>query len=305
MLNKIEGPEFYQKALKLAPMLKDAFEVIFECQGFIAGGFPRYVNEVSLEGNDCHRSFYDYVHNRGGDVDVFFPVPALQVKARERFKSNLKRVKAVLRSFGNFGDNVSWGQIRFDSEDQPYDVRLQLIDFRVGSPEEILGSFDLRNSMVGFNQDMHLIDSMHHIVEKHKLLDVVNWKTDAIPWRLNKYIRKYGYEGLTPETKKALPGWLLERYSEKLKFCTDKKGTKTCPRRTLFHDVDPSQFRIWTANLMHDDRLLDDNDLLLLMYMFSSQSQSKEEDLQRNSAFVSLMKRFRDRSGMSENYGGM
>lgn len=198
----------------------ETFKVAWHAGGYIAGGFGRMVAvldaisraELQLyptwKKNEGWRNLSMYTEMHGvrppwegkggnansnawkwrgttGDVDLFFPNHASATVALHR----------VLSLFGSraFHTTSKAGY----AEEVVYDsCRYQFITKVNGSPEEVLGGFDLANAKVALLPDAILTppDWLH--LEATRAIGIDQWNKPNLLWRVWKWARKHAYRKL-------------------------------------------------------------------------------------------------------------
>lgn len=220
---QIKGMEEFLKATHLDKML--------EMGAFIAGGFPRHcmiTGRVDPEYFDRSEKLARYSGNRYvelGDVDVFFHSEAQFWSCYNVFADHIDREVAEIRLQGKHYNNmyVSYHTSCFAHNAYVQGIRLkdlknlkrtvkfpgvriQFINCAYGDPLEILGNFDMRNSMIGFDKDNTYSFVNRTSLEERKLigLNPTKYLGVTLARRLAKYFHKYDYQGLSPDSIPAL-----------------------------------------------------------------------------------------------------
>jgi len=163
-------------------------ERAFDCGGFIAGGCARWLRS---SGQISALQRGTYVHE-GGDIDIFFHT----LDGWRGFVKPLVEIgqdwPKVVLSRGRLAANINLqgGKTKSAFSDPP---TIQAICCITGSPDEILRSFDFHNSMVAFDRDKVWIVDDWEENEHKKELKVAWWGSRSIPFRVLKYMNKYGY----------------------------------------------------------------------------------------------------------------
>ena len=89
-------------------------------------------------------------------------------------------------------------------------LRIQLIDSHFGTPQDLIGNFDLHNSMVGFDlKNAYVAEGWKDLEEKKLLALTQESNQNMLGWRFEKYIMKYGYKSATPETQRIFHEWFM------------------------------------------------------------------------------------------------
>jgi len=167
---------------------KRIVEVAFDHGGFIAGGFGRWAatsNRSAMERGE-------YVAC-GGDIDLFF-------HTREGWADFLRAVareEDLLSSMGTSQGNLAVNFIvRNRKDEHTYNAAppMQAIGCAVGTPTQILRSFDFVNCMFAITRDDTLAATQAVDLEKERVLGVSSWSSRGLVHRLGKYNTKYGYQ---------------------------------------------------------------------------------------------------------------
>lgn len=118
------------------------------------------------------------------DVDVFFRDAASARSCISRLNSQGEALWSA-PSLAHYGVEYVFGRNLF-----------QFITHFSGSPEEILGSFDLANAKVYFDAaGLHWSDEWAELEEK-RVLGVDNWGKQNLLWRVAKWMGRHGYDDL-------------------------------------------------------------------------------------------------------------
>ena len=203
--------------------------VAFEEGGFIAGGFARVFAHAQLftrreskrSEETWHQIIDRYSACRGithadppygtrvpvnvldpstrmqwrggvGDIDIFFRDLSGAQRAMERIERELHTgtnigINRIGKSPGGFAEE--------------YIVRrrpFQIITKVLGTPEEVVGTFDITNAKVWLD-----VEGIHHTEEWHdleckQLLGLDQWDRPSILWRVTKWMRKHNLLDLRP-----------------------------------------------------------------------------------------------------------
>jgi hypothetical protein len=174
----------------------------------IAGGFIR----ILCRGD----SIVDYLTkpalgDNHGDIDIFLPKPQVMKTI------TTKMAIPCQRSHAGFGWNV---HRKSPLEAGPYigaSQNIQFIDypdFCSPDPIEVVDRFDFTNVAIGLS----LVDGQPTItvhrrwreLETEMLLDVRNSRSPFLGHRINKYLKRRGYQGVTPESSHHITNWLVK-----------------------------------------------------------------------------------------------
>ena len=195
------------------------FRVPLEEGCTIAGGFIR----VLCRGE----SIIDYLTiqaaRMSGDIDIFLPKPQVMKTI------TTKMAIPCQRSHAGFGWNV---HRKSPLEAGPYigaSQNIQFIDypdFCSPDPIEVVDRFDFTNVAIGLS----LVDGQPTItvhrrwreLETEMLLDVRNSRSPFLGHRINKYLQRRGYQGVTPESSHHITNWLVKCAAGE-KFCIGEK----------------------------------------------------------------------------------
>lgn len=195
------------------------FRVPLEEGCTIAGGFIRIL---------CRgESIIDYLTiqaaRMSGDIDVFLPKPQVMKII------TTKMAIPCQRSHAGFGWNV---HRKSPLEAGPYigaSQNIQFIDypdFCSPDPIEVVDRFDFTNVAIGLS----LVDGQPTItvhrrwreLETEMLLDTRNSRSPFLGHRINKYLQRRGYQGVTPKSSNHITDWLAKCASDE-KFCIGEK----------------------------------------------------------------------------------
>jgi len=81
-------------------------------------------------------------------------------------------------------------------------VKIQVIHKLIGTPEDVIGSFDIANAMVAIEQDGTLTTTNEfHTAENEMAIHVVNWVDPPVTFsRVVKWMWHHRYNAMSPET---------------------------------------------------------------------------------------------------------
>ena len=195
------------------------FRVPLEEGCTIAGGFIR----VLCRGDSIVDYLVRQAGGMSGDIDIFLPKPQV-MKA-----ITTKMAVPCQRSHAGFGWNVhrksplETGTYLGDS------LNIQFIDypdFCSPDPIEVIDRFDFTNVAVGLSlvegQPTITVHKRWRELETQMLLDVRNSRSPFLGHRINKYLKRRGYLGVTPESGRHITDWLAKCASEE-KFHAGEK----------------------------------------------------------------------------------
>lgn len=173
--------------------------------GFIAGGFPRAL----LSG----MSLSDYFEKKAGDIDVFFPNETSMKCALDEVMHSFAPETA--RSMAGFAVDTWLSRKHVNILGCDVRLKMQLIDTRFGSPLDIIRGFDLRNSMVGFDMRRGWVVDGWRELQDANVLDLARQGDQGIMLggRVAKYVKKYGYDVLSPRLADELYEWFDRHFS--------------------------------------------------------------------------------------------
>ena len=195
------------------------FRVPLEEGCTIAGGFIR----VLCRGE----SIIDYLTMQAGgmsgDIDIFLPKPQVMKTI------TTKMAIPCQRSHAGFGWNA---HRKSPLEAGPYigaSQNIQFIDypdFCSPDPIQVVDRFDFTNVAIGLS----LVDGQPTItvhrrwreLETEMLLDIRNSRSPFLGHRINKYLQRRGYQGVTPKSSNHITDWLAKCASDE-KFCIGEK----------------------------------------------------------------------------------
>jgi len=133
------------------------------------------------------------------------------------------------RSHAGFGWNV---HRKSPLEAGPYigdSQNIQFIDFPdfcSPDPVEVLDRFDFTNVAIGLSlvegQPTITVHRRWRELETEMLLDVRNSRSPFLGHRINKYLKRRGYQGVTPKSSNHITDWLAKCVSDE-KFYIDEE----------------------------------------------------------------------------------
>ena len=183
------------------------FRVPLEEGCTIAGGFIR----VLCRGD----SIVDYlVRQRGGmsgDIDIFLPKPQV-MKA-----ITTKMAVPCQRSHAGFGWNVHRKSLRETGTYLGDSLNIQFIDypdFCSPDPIQVVDRFDFTNVAIGLSlvgeQPTITVHRRWREIETQMLLEIRNSRSPFLGHRINKYMKRRGYQGVTPDSSRHITEWLVK-----------------------------------------------------------------------------------------------
>lgn len=128
-----------------------------------------------------------------GDIDVWFPDEA----SMQGFMSDPRRLRLLAQDCVWAAETVTGTAVEHVV---PGDARIQVITRFLMPLEEQLSRFDIYNGMVAFTEDEVVFPEHWEVLERGHVLHVSTWKT---PWTVNrffKWLRRKGYQHVTPVT---------------------------------------------------------------------------------------------------------
>lgn len=183
------------------------FRVPLEEGCTIAGGFIR----VLCRGE----SIIDYLTMQAGgmsgDIDIFLPKPQVMKSI------TTKMAIPCHRSHAGFGWNV---HRKSPLEAGPYigaSQNIQFIDFPdfcSPDPIEVIDRFDFTNVAIGLSlvgeQPTITVHRRWRELETQMLLEVRNSRSPFLGHRISKYMKRRGYQGVTPDSSHHITNWLVK-----------------------------------------------------------------------------------------------
>ena len=166
-------------------------ERAFEHGGYVAGGCARWLRG-DREITALKRG--SYVHE-GGDIDLFFRTEEGWRAFVEPYIDNESHDQGpmIALSNGKLAANLTFCKHGGGYNGTP---TVQAIRCSLGEPDHVIRTFDFVNSMVAFDQQRTWVADEWDRVEREKDLHVAWWGSRSIPFRVRKYVNKYGYKKL-------------------------------------------------------------------------------------------------------------
>jgi len=200
----------------------------FEHGGYVAGGFPRFFLGCAAGrfGRDPRWSQLEMsIYERlGGDIDIFFRTQSgynsfinwLTTHVQQDLEGG--EISYIERSKGGFAMNatVTVGEQSANYrkygpgfyKDSSFGMKFQFISSHFDEPKEMMSAFDFVNSCVAFDDRYFYAAEEWETCETQHLLKIQNFGSPLLLWRINKYLKKYGYTKLhdptSPKLKSAL-----------------------------------------------------------------------------------------------------
>lgn len=230
--------------------VSDIADIIFQCNGYIAGGYVDYFLRYAMSYTDCESTVNAVKYmitsrwNRGdyknaisdrnlsiyrgaitSDIDFYFRNDKDCAKANQLI--NVYKAEhpdafgSDRRTIANFGRDLTL------KHDHKKYINVQLIDGFFGEPDEVVSSFDFANCALFMDKDFiyvnHLWDNLYRQRKIH-VMSVQNF----FPNRYNKYCSKYYSGGISDETKHVITQWLRDVYEkvQSLAIANDNNGAK-------------------------------------------------------------------------------
>lgn len=232
-VRRIPVPNLHKQIQGMEKFLEmTGLNVVLEMGGLIAGGFPRYcmkTGQVDPAYFSRAENFTKYTRSRVyeevGDVDIFFRTPEDCETAHKIFLQEMKAnrkdkdiwVSDHISCFAHniFIDDMAAIDLKITgsvNRKKFSRVKVQFINCTFGEPEEILGNFDIRNCMIGFDNS-----SVYSFVNRSKLehsrqigLNPTKYLGVTLARRLAKYFHKYGYESISSDSVQTLERLCLQ-----------------------------------------------------------------------------------------------
>lgn len=175
--------------------IKDFVSIVFENNGFIAGGFATCAARLKHK-LDNRRRIFDYLSFLKGDIDVYFEnkedLQRARIAVENRFQSEF------YDSYTKFALNMTC--LHKAPYGKPIHLRFSLIQGMFSSPEETLDSFDITNAKVAITKNAMIMHPAWLNLESKLTLDVSSWNCQYEFQRIKKWIHKWNYEQLTART---------------------------------------------------------------------------------------------------------
>jgi len=162
--------------------------------GIIAGGFGRLLARLLLNLDTCDDSIHVMKQRlyHGRDIDLFFN----SLNDANRFIENAFKMPScsIKPSYGKGAQDikVKYFTQDFDSFKKEYflqqkSCKLQVVTCNVGSIENVLSSFDIKNCMCGVNATRLTVSKEWYDLEQAKIIAIDKWNVFT-PSRLQKYL---------------------------------------------------------------------------------------------------------------------
>lgn len=197
------------------------FRVPLEEGCTIAGGFIR----VLCRGDSIVDYLVRQVGGACGDIDIFLPKPQV-MKA-----ITTKMAIPCQRSHAGFGWNahrkspLEVGTYLGDSQSIQF---IDYPDFCSPDPIEVVDRFDFTNVAIGLSlvegQPTITVHRRWRELETQMLLDVRNSRSPFLGHRINKYMKRRGYQGVTPDSSHHITNWLVKCASGEKFQLAEKSG---------------------------------------------------------------------------------
>lgn len=249
---------------------RDLLNVVFDHEGYIAGGFAILLarhfvlGEDAQEPDDLAKRVVAHLrdprdpakappgrpdwHNAAcGDIDVWFP----DESTLRGFMEDPRRVRMINDGTVCVKDtNLGFGVEHVVL----WQAKVQVITKYLRPIETQLSNFDIYNSMVALTRDSVVMAEHWAALEGQRTLHVSTW---ASPWTVNrfmKYLEKKGYEGVTPltadafidEAIKALD-WYRNVMSSLPKDRADEALARSSLLRMIARAPERVQYRLFTV----------------------------------------------------------
>jgi hypothetical protein len=172
-------------------MTKRLIELAFDHGGFIAGGFGRW--SATSNRSAIERGQYFAC---GGDIDLFFHSRdgwSSYLLAMSKIDSVDKMLSSVGVSQGSLAINMFPRVVYKKEHTYNFAPKIQAIGCAVGTPKQILRSFDFVNCMFSMDAKSSWAATKALDLEKAGVLGVSSWSSRGLVHRLMKYHIKYGY----------------------------------------------------------------------------------------------------------------
>ena len=236
----------------------------------IAGGFPRYLLRSKFVDTSYFTDdpTYGVRHSYGsGDIDLFFQNASAFGEALSIFTSAGFPFE---QSRGKMAVNIDLTLTRELSSivNKPYrsadavgssitnKIRIQLIHAVYAEPQKLISNFDFVNSMIGFTKNK-VYSAVNREVYENKNILHLNSEVDhgaLLPWRIKRYLGRYGYKKLDVESIEVLKDYVIKA------ICIDD-SKDFVDNETLFH----GGVQALTENIKHLSKIVPDDLLIMLM----------------------------------------
>lgn len=174
---------------------QDPFITVFEKNGYIAGGLPRYL--LRQRGVEAVKQ---YCYDDGGDIDAFF-------YSHDGFQSCMSSFCQERNWRDSVGKNAVQTQVLLIQNGSKISSRLQLIKCQFLPPDQMLDTFDFTNCKIALDGTWVWIDSELESLEANNQLDIVK-VSKSLPSRMAKYFMRRGCKVLTSRSHEALVEWV-------------------------------------------------------------------------------------------------
>jgi hypothetical protein len=249
MISERKDSSLWSFTLKHYPTLAGLLNLAFSYNGYVAGGYPRILtspNGLKTPDGSLDEKKELFRFRSSSDVDVWFP----DVSSLSSFISVITdNVDIhVTNSVAKYAFNINFtgrNHKKFNICDIDRRYNVQAIKCTLGNPIDVIQSFDLRNSMIGFNKTTVWEDDKRQDVEKSNKLEIVNWSNGNIISRIAKYVAKHGYSGLTETSHKKFVEWLWTEYSKNI---TTSEMGQTPKRKIKMHTAELIRKGIFTRD---------------------------------------------------------
>lgn len=248
MITKTKSEHFIQQIRAHNPDLMKVFDVAFDCNGFVAGGCPRY---LLTKTQGLNETFAD-----NHDIDLFFE----SEQDYKRFLTNIVNV-AEVRDLQESWGKRSMNFCLYTRKHEWQRWMFQAVGCHFGTPEQILATFDLKNVQVAFNLHSAWYDIEVHGLEAANLLKINGWHSPLLLARVIKYTNKHGYAGLVDSQRQQFIDWIYDT-------CMTLPDQGTLPG---FVNMNRQTFKRHLANLLHKDSIVTNSDLLLFCGLFGEE----------------------------------
>jgi hypothetical protein len=136
--------------------------------------------------------------------------------------------------------------------------KMQVIKCRLGSPQEVIATFDIRNCMIGFNKTHTWEEITRRPFEKLNLLDIASFNNPHLISRVSKYICNHKYEGFSEQCHKPFIDWMWAEYHKLPELNTQDEDHEKSRARIRGHLTPLIRQGVFT-----------DADLLLFMALYA------------------------------------
>lgn len=221
----------------------NTFSRIFSSRCFVGGGLLRFLIR-NKDASDVFWYFYS-----GGDVDVFCPDEEAATLVKAKFTRTWRRSRgdAAAESTQNFSvqdlkkfDDIFGKAPEFKIDHVCGGFIVQVVDSHYGPPDTIASRFDLVNvQVISDGESIWINPELIELEEKRVLKAAAS--TDLLGPRLLKYIKKYDYASIHPETITLLNDWII-KFSDILNssgaiFKTGQNARRIIDANRVFSDI--------------------------------------------------------------------